>query len=561
MFSKRLNNSWIPLIMLITLMFFIIFNIFNLNTINAVSSWIKIINNKSNLEVNVKSAKDLIIENNLELIKQDKIITLWELIKYVLADTYNLNSNIKNIDSVNLNFINKKDLNKDLVIALKIWVITWVIKNLEINFPEHLELKEDDASVFLEKVYWVKILTKKENILTWEKLSKFIKIALSEYNSVPAENITNINTETLNALNSKYKITEVSNFEILNDAFLMLSNDFIDKEKISDEELLMWAIKWLAESVDDKYTVYFPPSDAISFQEHLNWEYEWIGAYVDMEDWFFKIISPIEWGPAYKAWIKPWDIILEIDDYKVTKDTTQKEAISRVKGKRWTTVNLLILRDLEEIQISIIRDKIRIKFVEYNEIKTWVWVIKIRSFWLDSYIDFKEIVDNNIENNLLLDKIIIDLRNNPGWSLDQVNKILSFFVEEWEPVSYMNTVNNEEIMLSQANSSDVFNNKEIVILINWGSASASEILAWTLKDYYPDIKIIWEKSYWKGTVQSIKTYSDSSSLKYTIAKWYTWKTKQSIDWVWIIPDYEILNTEEDILNWEDSQLDFAVNIR
>ena len=153
-------------------------------------------------------------------------------------------------------------------------------------------------------------------------------------------------------------------------------------------------------------------------------------------------------------------------------------------------------------------------------------------------------------------KTIIDLRNNPGWSLDEVAGILNFFVPKWLSVVNIKYKNFSTDMFSLWSDYN-FLNKEVVVLLNSWSASASEIMAITMKDYLADLKIVWEKSYWKWSVQNLDWYSDSSSFKYTTAKWFSWKTKTWIDWVWITPDLELKLDEAQFKNWIDNQLDYA----
>jgi carboxyl-terminal processing protease len=158
-----------------------------------------------------------------------------------------------------------------------------------------------------------------------------------------------------------------------------------------------------------------------------------------------------------------------------------------------------------------------------------------------------------------INKVIIDLRNNWWGYLNEVAEILSYFIKQWEitaSVRYHDTENNYE---SRGYDLIDFSKYKIVILQNSGTASASEILIWTLKDYYPNIDLIWENTYGKWSVQVMKNYKDWSLLKYTIAKWFTWKTKTWIDWVWIKPTIELeLDLENFNKNKIDNQLEKAL---
>ena len=207
----------------------------------------------------------------------------------------------------------------------------------------------------------------------------------------------------------------------------------------------------------------------------------------------------------------------------------------------------------------MIRSKIIVDYVQYKKLDNWDNYIRITMFWAGVYESFKKAVDDIAKNNPN-GKTIIDLRNDPGWSLDEVSSILNYFVPKDKStvnIKYKKYFTDLYSLWADFN----FLNKNIIILINKWSASASEIMAATIKDYLVSIKIIWEKSYWKWSVQSLDNYADGSSFKYTIAKWFSWKTKTGIDWVWISPDIEVKLDEVWFKAWTDNQLDYAKNYR
>jgi len=162
------------------------------------------------------------------------------------------------------------------------------------------------------------------------------------------------------------------------------------------------------------------------------------------------------------------------------------------------------------------------------------------------------VADTNIK------KIIFDVRNNPGWYLDEVSYMLSYFVPEWEATAIIEYTDSKKEFISRWYDLLDASKYELVFLQNGWSASASEIMVGTMKDYFPDMTIIGEKSFGKGSVQSLKNYYDGSTLKYTTAKWFTWKTKTGIDGVWITPDIEIEIDLERLKNAQyDNQLEWA----
>ncbi len=434
--------------------------------------------------------------------------------------------------------------------TLQKWVYLDLIKNTKRNLKLETIATEKLFSLMVEKDFSEKFWYKDNSPL---KLWKFLDI-MSQIKIDTEENLRQ-------QYWSNYDIENVSSFYILNDVYVKLKWLHYDSDKLKDTDLMNWAIKWMADAAWDKYTVYFPPVEAKDFTDSLNWEFEWIWAQVDMsKPWILTIIAPLPWTPAEKAWIKSWDIVKKIDWIEVTASMTIEQAISKIKWKAWTSVELEILRWNDKITIKITREKITMKLVNYKKLDNWDNYIQITSFWAWVYNAFSWAVAEVAKNSN--SKTIIDLRNNPGWALDEVANILNFFVPNWEPTVNIKYKNISSDMFSSWSAWFTFKWKKVVILVNKWSASASEIMAWTIKDYLKDeVKIIWETSYWKWSVQAMDSYSDGSSFKYTIAKWFTWKTKTSIDQKWITPDIEVKLDENGIKSWSDNQLDYAKNYR
>jgi len=322
----------------------------------------------------------------------------------------------------------------------------------------------------------------------------------------------NVNSE-INTLTKKERV--------LFDVYETLQNSHYDREDFDKDDLLDAAIEWLADGADDTYTSYFPPKDSTNFFEGLDSEYEGIGAYVEMPNpWELFIISPISWGPAEKVGIKWWDRVVKVDEKIVTEENSLQEVISWIKWPTNTIVELEIERNNSIIEFSVTRAKITLKDVEYEKINTQTSYIQIKNFWEHVAKDLEEILVE-ISQDDSTKKIIIDLRNNPGWYLDQVSNILSYFVPEWESTAIVSYGIEENTLKSSGNTLLGLSSYELVFLQNSWTASASEIMIGTLKDYFPSATIIGEQSFWKGSVQSLKTYYDGSTLKYTSAKWYT----------------------------------------
>jgi len=272
-----------------------------------------------------------------------------------------------------------------------------------------------------------------------------------------------------------------------------------------------------------------------------------------------KITSPIPGGPAEKAWLKWWDIVTKVDWKEITKDNHLNEVISWIKWPAWSSVLLTINRNWTILEIEVKREKITIKNIEYSKINSNTYLLQIKTFgaWISG--EFKTILEE-IKSKWNTKKIIIDLRNNWGWYLNEVTEMLSYVVPEWEKTAVVkyNGINNN-FYSKWLNIIDL-NKYEVIILQNSGTASASEIMIWTLKDYFPKIVSIGENTYWKWSVQTMKQYDDGSSFKYTIAKWFTWKTQTWIDWVWFKPDIELeYDIESYKQDWTDNQLQKAIS--
>lgn len=380
----------------------------------------------------------------------------------------------------------------------------------------------------------------------------------------------NVSSNDLDLIKNSYYLLEQKKEEenksileknyLFEDVYQTIKTQYYDKDNVKDSDLVYSAIEWLAKWTGDKHTVFFPPSENEIFQQSLTWDFEWIWAYVELsEPWIFIIQNPIPGSPAENAWLKWWDRIIKVGENEVTEDNPSEEIISWIKWPAGTSIVLTILRWGKELQIEVNREKIHINNIDYEVINSWTYYVQIKNFWLNVSGEFAEIL-KEIDKKIGTKKIIIDLRNNWGWFLDEVTKMLSYVIPEWEATAVIKYHGSEKVYESEGFDYLDLNDYKIVILQNSWTASASEIMIWTLKDYFPNITIIWETSYGKWSVQTIHAYSDWSSFKYTIAKWFTWKTETWIDWIWIIPDIELeLDIDKYQEDWTDNQLEKALN--
>lgn len=351
-------------------------------------------------------------------------------------------------------------------------------------------------------------------------------------------------------------VDNASNYAVLNDAYLKLRNEYYDASKVEEADLIRGAITGMTEATGDKHTVYFPPTESKQFQDELSGELEGIGAYVDMTvPGVLNVISPLVGSPAEKVGLKGGDVITKIDDLTVTADVSLEYAVSKIKGKAGTNVVIHVKRGNENLVFTVTRAKIEIKYVEYKKLASGVPYVKISMFGDGTLKGFAEAATWIKKNGTDTDKLVIDLRNDPGGSLDEVAGILSYFVPKGEAVVKIHYRDSKDQIVS-AGSDAPLSGRKIAILVNGGSASASEIMAGTIKDYLPKTVIVGEKSYGKGSVQNFVPYPDGSSIKYTIAKWFTGKSEIGIDGTGIIPDI-IVETASGSVDTGDKVLEKA----
>ncbi len=351
---------------------------------------------------------------------------------------------------------------------------------------------------------------------------------------------------------------------VLKEVVRIIESESYFKDSFDEEKAMGAAIKAIADSLEaDKYIQYYTEEEYQSFSDGLNGNLEGIGAYIEEKDGQIIIISPIDGSPAAKAGLKPQDIITFIDDVS-TEGMTLQEAVTRIKGEKGTTVKLNIVRDGKAQTISIVRAKIEIPALTTSN-KNGVEIIKLVQFSASSAAELKVELDRIIKENPR--GIVIDLRNNPGGFLDQVLIMVDYFVKENQEIVHLK--NQRSHTRLSTTSPALVSNTPISILINKGSASASEILAGALQSY-GIAKIYGETSFGKGTVQNIITLYDPSSnknsaFKLTTAEYLIGGPNGeiiSIDDIGVIPDSNPNGTDlvDDPETERDEALDAVLNL-
>ena len=342
--------------------------------------------------------------------------------------------------------------------------------------------------------------------------------------------------------------------------YKILETKAVEQWKLDDlKHIEDTVIAWLVRSLDDPYSLYMSEKDNKNFKEDLAWNFEWIWAELQMKNELVTVVSPLKDSPAIKAGLRPQDIIFKVDGEDITW-WSLTDVVKMIRWPKWEEVVLSIMRAWENglIEIKIIRDVIHINSVKF-ELKNWtweaIWYISINQFWDSTVREYFEALEEAQKADLKW--IIIDLRYNWWWYLDWSIVLSSPFLEESSLVTNIKSKNWSEDKLTIKYDTKL-KGLPIVILINWWSASASEIVAWALRDHKKAI-LVWSTSFWKWTVQELISLNWKSSVRVTTAKWFT-PNWQNIHKTWITPDVEIPRNYEDISDWEDAQIDKAIEI-
>jgi len=320
----------------------------------------------------------------------------------------------------------------------------------------------------------------------------------------------------------------------------------------TDQEKVWGAISGLAASTGDPYTVFFPPVEAKSFEEQISGSFEGVGMEIDIKDSILTVIAPLKDTPAYKAGIKAGDKIISIDK-KSTQGLSTADAIKLIKGKKGTSVTFMIVRggSADPLEISVVRDVIVVPAMK-TEIIGDVFVIRMYSFSAQSADEFRKALRAFVESGR--DKLVLDVRGNPGGYLEAAVDMASWFLPSGKLVVREESKNLAVSKEYRSRGYNVFSDRlKFVILIDGGSASASEILAGALSEH-GRATLVGKKTYGKGSVQELVEITPETSLKVTVAKWLT-PEGHSISLNGIEPQVEVeLDVEKYKKTGEDTQL-------
>ncbi len=345
-------------------------------------------------------------------------------------------------------------------------------------------------------------------------------------------------------------------YQLLWDAINVINEKYIDKP-VDQQKILYGAVKGAVAATGDPYTDFFEPKDLESFKTDLKGSFDGIGAEIGKKDGNIVVIAPIDDSPAKKAGIQPKDIILQVDG-KSTADWSVEEAVSHIRGQKGTDVTLTIFREGKNkpFDVKVTRAQIQVKSVKW-QVKDVngkkIAVITISRFGDDTKPLFDQAVNDVLTKNI--NGLVVDLRNNPGGYLQTAVDLAS----NWVPLGKVVVTEARSQDGSQqytANGHTRLSGIKTVVLINGGSASASEILSGALQDY-KIAELIGEKSFGKGSVQELVDLRGGSAVKVTVAKWITPNGK-NLNKDGLNPDVEVKLSDDDITNNRDPQMDKAL---
>ena len=358
-------------------------------------------------------------------------------------------------------------------------------------------------------------------------------------------------------------------WKVLNDKYVAATSTAV----ASDDQKLWGAIGGLTSSLKDPYTVFFPPEESKLFESEINGNFEGVGMEVGIKDEVLTVIAPLKGTPAERAGIRPGDKILKINE-EVSTNMRVDEAVKRIRGKKGTEVSLSIFREgkPEPFEVKVTRDVIDIPTIEVEMKpgkvaaadgsdptgsglrKDGVFVIRLYNFSANSPGLFRDALRQFKDSGS--NRLLLDLRGNPGGYLEAAVDMASWFLPAGEVIVTEDSGGKNEPSIHRSRGYDVFTpSLKMVILVNNGSASASEILAGALREHGV-AKLVGTRTYGKGSVQELVKLTADTSLKVTVARWLT-PHGVSISDGGLTPDVEVKLTLDDLEKKKDPQMDAA----
>jgi len=401
---------------------------------------------------------------------------------------------------------------------------------------------------------------KKNNIFTYLVVAAFAffigwqvsSYGILDFGEKKSSAGTSANSDEYSNENNKY--SDKIDFDLFWTVWDEIEKKYVDENLVDEEAMSYGAIKGLAESLKDPYTVFMDPKESKEFNESLAGKLEGIGAELTVDEKKLTIVSPLKDSPAQKAGLLPGDIIWKIDD-KFSADLSLFDAIMSIRGKKGTSVTLTIIRKgvTDPFEVSIVRDSINIDSVTFEELDNKIFYISVNQFNDKTITQF----DKAVSEIVLKEPkgLIIDLRYNGGGFLDISVDILSYIVPPKTKVLEVRQ-RNEKNEIMETRGTPPLPKVPILVLVNEGSASASEIVAGAIQDLKRGV-VMGTKTFGKGSVQEVETFKDGSSIRMTVAKWFTPKGR-SVEKTGLTPDINVEQNESDSDKKIDTQKEAAI---
>ncbi len=349
------------------------------------------------------------------------------------------------------------------------------------------------------------------------------------------------------------KVTEKEVSKKLNKLNALIDKYYLYEDEIDTDKLAEGIYSGYTSALGDKYTVYYDEDETKALMESTSGTFSGVGATLtkDADTGYATIVNVYEDSPAEKAGLKAGDILEKIDDHEVG-DEQLDTVVPWIKGEKGTEVKITVLRDGEELELTATRDTIEVKTVSYEMKENQIGYIRVSEFDTVTYDQFKEALDD-LENQGM-QGLIVDLRNNPGGSLDTVTNMLRLLLPEGTIVSTKDKNGKKDEITCDGTHEF---KKPMAVLVNQYSASASEIFSGAVQDY-GTAKIVGVTTYGKGVVQQLMDLGDGTCLKVTIAEYYT-PNGRSINGKGVEPDVEVEYQYDEENPKADNQLDQALS--
>lgn len=339
----------------------------------------------------------------------------------------------------------------------------------------------------------------------------------------------------------------------IEEAWQVIFNDYVDRDKLDPQALSSAAIRGMLEASGDVHAAYYDAEEYKALQARQNGTYGGIGAVVTIDDGQLIVIAPIEGTPAERGGIKPRDKILEIDG-ESTVGLTLEEAAIKIQGELGTQVTLLVLHEGEESPVTLVftREEVNVPSVYEEVLPEKIAYVRITSFSTRTDSELVSALENVLGEDVK--GIILDLRNNPGGTLDAAVSVASQFLEDGQVLYSLDSKGDRETW--EVRDGGLATDLPLAVLVNGSSASASEVVSGAIQDQERGV-LIGTQTFGKGSINHYRELSDGSAVYISIARWYTPNGRQ-IEGNGLTPDIVVEMTEQDIEEGKDPQFDKAI---